>query len=242
MINFVQQFKTLAQAKDLRSLDMVQYAILRAMRAKTPQTIEDRVKIASTFLRRHFTSVSRRQLLDNGVDPTRAIRRATELAKNSQVILRHHQDVFFGFDAAPEKAQREILLYKNIAVALWDLYREPADLYTRHYVYIFVRQDMSPEYQLVQAAHASAKMGQRLGSNGIDQGKFDELYFSVIGVPDLPALAKALEDFKQRGIKTHTFIEPDVGNVMTAFASEPVWSHDRKGLLAYKRLVFAKPQ
>jgi len=242
MINFIEQFRKIAQAKDLMSLDIVQYAILRAMRAKTPQTTEDRVKIASTFIRRHFRSVKNKRMLDNGVDPERAVRRATELAKQSQFILRYHQDEFFGFDASQEKAQRDIILDTNIAVALYEQYKIPADLYTRHYVYIFVRQDMTPEYQLVQAAHAAARMGQRTGSNGIDQGKFDELYFSVIGVPDLPALARALEDFKQRGIKTYPFIEPDIGNVMTAFASDPVWSADRKGLLSYKRLVFAKPQ
>jgi hypothetical protein len=233
MKDFRQIFKTLARAKQLQSHHIVQYAILRSMVAKTPKTHEDRLKIAGTFISRHFRSVSRTKLLDNGVEPQRAIRSATEWAKNSQLILGIPQDEMFDSPLA-------LIQYKNLAVALWDQYRMPADLYTRRYVYIFVRQDMTPEYQLVQASHAAARMGQRLGSNGFDQTHFDELYFSVIGVPDLAAMAKALEDFKQRGIKTYAFIEPDIGNVMTAFASDPVWAADRKGLLTYKRLKFAQ--
>jgi hypothetical protein len=240
MINFVETFKQIARSKQITSVDIVQYAILRAMRAKTPKTREEQVQIASNFITRHFRSVKNKRMLDNGVDPQRAIRSATEIAKRSINIFGVPKKEFFGFDGSPEKAYNEELRYSNIAVALYEQFKIPADLYTRYYVYIFVRQDLSPEYQLVQAAHAAARMGQRTGSNGIDQGKFDELYFSVIGVPDLPAMAKALEDFKQRGIKTYPFIEPDIGNVMTAFASDPVWSADRKGLLAYKRLVFGQ--
>jgi hypothetical protein len=233
MIDFRAAFKACVDAKDVSSVDMVQYAILRAMAMKTPQTLEDRINIASTLVRRHFRSVKNRKMLDNGVDPDRAVRAATEITKRARIIcgiLEKHM-----FDD-----ERERVMYKNIAVALYEQFKIPADLYTRQYVYIFVRQDLSPEYQLVQAAHAAAKMGHR--SSALAQDKFDELYFSVIGVPDLTAMARALEDFKQRGIKTYPFIEPDIGNVMTSFASYPVWAGDRKGLLAYKRLVFAKPQ
>lgn len=105
-----------------------------------------------------------------------------------------------------------------------------------NYVYIFVRQDLSKEQQLVQAAHATLVLGSKL-----DKKKFDaaELYFAVIGVPKLTSFCQVMKDLKKHGTEYECFYEPDQGNTMTAIATYPIPKEDRKNLLEYPKLKFA---
>lgn len=228
MNNFKIDFNSLvAQAKIAQGYHFIQKFIHDAIRARAAG-FDAKMAIVESKIGRHFRPIKNLKRLDNGHDPHGALRLAIEKTK----MKMNSMDKYFETEA-------ERILYRNIVIALYQKHKIPDDYYTRKYVYIFVRQDLSPEYQLVQAAHAAAKMGHRTGS--MPNEKFDQLYFSVIGVPDLAALAAAQKDFADRGHKTHAFIEPDIGNVMTAFASEPIYMNERKGLLAYKRLKFAQP-
>jgi hypothetical protein len=229
MTNYIETYKALARAKTNDSIDIIQYAILRAMFAKD-LTKEQRIARAADLVRRHFRPIENVNKLDNGHEADEAIRLYTEMVKRSKWVLNQPELTFFN---TPE----DRLLYKNIAVALYECFKLPSDYYTREYVYIFVRQDLSPEYQLVQAAHAAAKMGHRLGQGGIEEEQFDGLYFSVIGVEDQFALGKAMADVQSRGHTVYLFREPDIGDQPTAFASEPIRADARRGLRSYKRLV-----
>ena len=104
-----------------------------------------------------------------------------------------------------------------------------------HYVYIFVRQDLSNEQQLVQSAHATLVLGSKLGK------KYDpsELYFAVIGVPRLTSFCQVMKDLKKHGTEYECFYEPDQGNTMTAIATYPIKKEERGNLLEYPRLKFA---
>ena len=104
---------------------------------------------------------------------------------------------------------------------------------TPEYVYIFVRQDLSKEQQLVQAAHATLVLGSKLKRKDAD-----ELYFAVIGIPKLTDFCKVMKDLKKHGTEYETFYEPDQGNTMTAIATMPVPKDKRGILLEYKRLRF----
>jgi len=230
MTNYIEAYKTLARAKANDSIAIIQYAIVRAMMAKD-LTKEQRIQRAIDLVRRHFHPIKNAKQLDNGREADWAVRFYTEIVKRRERVLNHPESILFN---TPE----DRVLYKNIAVALYDHFKCPADYYTREYVYIFVRQDISPEYQLVQAAHAAAKMGHRLGAGGVEDEKFDGLYFTVIGVEDQFALGSAMADVQSRGYVVYLFTEPDIGDQPTAFASEPIPADERRGLLSYRRLVF----
>lgn len=102
------------------------------------------------------------------------------------------------------------------------------------YVYIFVRQDLSNEQQLVQAAHATLVLGNKLKNHDASQ-----LYFAVIGIPKLTDFCQVMKDLKKHGTDYVPFYEPDQGNTMTAIATYPIPKDQRGDLLNYKLLRFA---
>lgn len=105
----------------------------------------------------------------------------------------------------------------------------------KRYVYIFTRQDIFREYQLVQSSHVAYKLGSMLGN----EADPDNTYFTCIGVRNAEALVavqKILQAFK---FKYEMFFEPDLnGGEMTAIAVYPVDEEDRGVLLAFNLLKF----
>ena len=101
------------------------------------------------------------------------------------------------------------------------------------YVYIFVRQDLSKEQQLVQAAHVALVLGNRL-----NRPKADDIYFQVCGVPQLIDFAPLMKDLNKYGVKYETFYEPDQGHTLTAIATYPTPKDQRGMLRNYKLLKF----
>jgi len=205
--------------------------------------VPTKVKIANWYIRRAFTPITRKVKLDNGREPWDTVARTLLFSLPRRGMPR--SDPAHLFDT-----KQEFNEYASIIGELQKVYEQPpAD---RYYFYVFVRQDISPEYQAVQACHVAAKMGYRTGFHqGLQGGaitstaamppeKFDELYITLIGVPDIAALGTAIEDIKAVGGKAYEFREPDINNELTAVASSPILAKDRKRLLSYKRLVFNK--
>ncbi len=96
---------------------------------------------------------------------------------------------------------------------------------SRKYCYIFVRQDISTEYQMVQAAHAAMVAGYY--NNVIP----DQIYFQLIGLKSKDALVKAHNTHSG-----HMFIEPDIGSEPTAFCTRPLNVVQRRPLQKYELL------
>ncbi len=110
----------------------------------------------------------------------------------------------------------------------------------KHYVYIFVRQDISAEQQLVQSSHVALMLGSRLGRRFQgDQKKYkiDDLYFTVIGITTLKDFVQVQKDLSE--FQYECFYEPDIGHEMTAIATYPI-HHKKRGTLRtkYKLLKF----
>lgn len=105
----------------------------------------------------------------------------------------------------------------------------------KRYLYIFTRQDIFKEYQLVQSSHVAYKLGSILGQ----EADPDNTYFTCVGVRNAEALAavqKILQTFK---IKYELFFEPDLnGGEMTAIAVHPIDEDKRDILLAFNLLKF----
>lgn len=101
------------------------------------------------------------------------------------------------------------------------------------YIYIFVRQDLSPEQQAVQAAHVTLVLGNKLKRDDVS-----ELYFTLIGIPRLIDFKEVAKELKEHGTKYEVFYEPDQGSTLTAIATHPIPKSRRGNLLKYKLLRF----
>jgi hypothetical protein len=226
MKNFKSIHVQWAKSKELSSRNMVEYAILRAMVTVQDPTDENLVNQAAYYINRAFTPITKKIKLDNGREPRDTL--ALIVSRMKGTLPYYGENVF--------ETQEGLDTYQRIIAALHERYKRPQDYYQRKYVYIFVRQDISPEYQAVQAAHAACKMGHR--SAAIPEKDFDNLYFALIGVPNLEAMAIAIKDCNEVGATVYPFYEPDIGNQLTAFATDPIWMSQRKRLLSYNRLRF----
>ena len=110
----------------------------------------------------------------------------------------------------------------------------------RHYAYFFTRQDISPEYQVVQTAHAAFQLGvnsQRWKAKPpenqqvMDDVFAEETYFTVVGVRNMAALNAVEMILEKFDIQYEMFFEPDLnGGEYTSIAVYPI-AEDKKGPL-----------
>jgi hypothetical protein len=97
------------------------------------------------------------------------------------------------------------------------------------YAYFFVRQDISNEQQMVQAAHAAMVLGQNVSPALAEAWRTN---FVIFGVPDLATLGERGHYLWTRGVDHYGFYEPDMGGELTAIACRPM----RKSVAERKRL------
>jgi hypothetical protein len=84
-------------------------------------------------------------------------------------------------------------------------------------VYVLVRKDLSPGQQVVQSCHAVAEAVSAF--HALEQ---EHPHLIVCEVSDETALRRALGETQQCGIACRPFFEPDLGNQLTALATEPI--------------------
>lgn len=216
MKDFKSIWKQLASTKSVQAKDMFAYSILRAMAAKS----ESKKEIAKYFVARAFQKKKNSTIWAAALSAHSQLK--GDLRWNGRILGVPVEEIF--------SSEEELLMFKGILETFtFD--------FDRVYTYVFVRQDLSPEYQLVQAAHATMVLGQRMPSEFNPK----ETYFTVIGVADkseLKAVQRVLDD---NGFKYEDFVEPDIGNEVTAVATHPVHWLSRRPLKNYKLLTFSPP-
>lgn len=122
---------------------------------------------------------------------------------------------------------------------------------TKRYAYFFTRQDISPEQQIVQTAHAALKLGYRKRDreveaeistpkdSALDASSYmnpDETYFTVVGVWGVPALEAVVQILEKFKFDYEVFIEPDMNDEPTSIAVYPIDEDKRGPLLAFNLL------
>lgn len=108
----------------------------------------------------------------------------------------------------------------------------------KQYVYIFTRQDIAKEYQLVQTGHVALKLGYEAAKNNIEMDP-NNTYFTCIGVRNLEALFAVQKILRTFGYRSEVFFEPDLKNgEITAIATYPIGEDNRDVLLAFSLLKF----
>ena len=93
---------------------------------------------------------------------------------------------------------------------------------TSPYVYIITRLDLSIPAQCVQSCHAAIE-----ATKAFKQPQ-ETCNLVVCTVADESQLYKWTDKLRTRGIEFATFYEPDIGNQLTAIATEPVYKKQRK--------------
>jgi hypothetical protein len=119
------------------------------------------------------------------------------------------------------------------------------------YAYFFTRQDLSPEQQIVQTAHAALQLGvnsQRWTKNEWSETvqqphlmpdliNAADTHFTVVGVRNLDALNAVEEILNKFGFRYEVFFEPDLGaGENTSIAVYPIVETARGPLLAFNLL------
>jgi len=227
MLNINKQWKYLHNTKTLQSKHVIQRAVLRAME-KTDDA-NKAIDIIFRDLIKSFAPRTNKNARDNGYGSLQAIHQALKDALIDSGLMQQVLGVSIN-KLGDFKEAKYLKFLRTFSAHRIDEY------YNRHYVYIFVRQDIFPEYQLVQAAHVALKIGwfirnEDMGSNP------SELYFTVIGVKDLDALRNVANHLNKRHISWEWFHEPDI-NEPTAIATYPIPIRERGDLLQYKLLRF----
>lgn len=122
----------------------------------------------------------------------------------------------------------------------------------KYFSYFFTRQDMSPEQQIVQTAHAAFQLGvhsqratekEMAGVDGYVPAQFnykvvaEETYFTVIGVRDQGALFAVESILKKFGYRYEKFFEPDLKDgEFTSIGVYPISEFHRDVLMAFNLL------
>lgn len=230
MFDYRKMWKHLVSNRNAEAHHVVQYIVFKAL-DKAEGNVERAINYALQALCKAFTPVSNQNRVINGHEPLYSLYEA---------IWKAHwpgREILGAPSAVMSFEERQ--KFNQVLAGLYNM-GTLKEYYQRRYVYIFVRQDISPEYQLVQASHVALKLGFQVALDHSLPHPVDpsNLYFSVIGAKDLAELGQIQDHLKQRGITHHVFVEPDIGDQITAVASYPVLAKNRGSLLNYKRLKF----
>jgi hypothetical protein len=195
------QWKALADAKKINSYDVTSYAIIKAIRARS----NDKLEVAKGLLLKAFSPITNKNRLHNGELPFQGL----ESALHSNYWRASKS---FGFNTLTESEQTDyIALLNKLVKEKWE---------DTIYSYIFTRQDLSLEQQLVQTAHCTMVLGQKVKKHQHDA---NELHFVVFGVPTHDKLAEKLKSVEAAGVETVKFEESDLKtNQLTSFACSPI--------------------
>lgn len=110
-----------------------------------------------------------------------------------------------------------------------DIVKTPGDennLLPNHndeYVYIIVREDLSKPQQIVQSSHAAIEAARfYLTENS------KHPFVIVCGIPSEEYFQEIFQYLECKSIKFQIFREPDIGNKITAIATQPLDRYRKK--------------
>jgi hypothetical protein len=221
MKDFKAIWKAKAASKTITTEDVITHAILRTMAAKS----RDKRDILRHFITRAFREHKTQgwQALIHACNVLKYRLTSGERYNPRPVLGSAILDIF--------ESDSELQMFLSLLDSL-----SPYD-FDRVYTYVFVRQDISPEYQLVQAAHATMALGKALAPEHDPHNT----YFTVVGVPDPAELKNVEQILKANNFPYEKFIEPDIktGSQVTAIATHPIHWAARRPLKGYPLLSFA---
>ncbi len=212
--------------KTATAQDYILYAIARAYRAAESEGEANYLSTKYVLAQASAVTNTNKLRCQLKNDPFRTVRQALSTITKVRLVpianARTHWKTQLGWRFLtnyPELTQEDIDTLKFAAERL-------IEAFDRQYLYIFVRQDMIPEQQAVQAAHATFVAGQMLQEQGVKFSS-DFTHFVLIGVPGLDELHQALDKAKAADIRVACFFEGDMDDELTAFTAGVVTQEKR---------------
>lgn len=200
--DYLKTFKEKARSKKLTAADMAELAIHKAIKAKN----NDKVSVALNQLYGSFTAITNKNRLANGCTPYDTLKNALQQLNGRSAF----SDVY-----KEQLGEDYLKVFRDLLNQIRQVHFEDTT-----YAYIFVKQDMSREQQMVQCGHVAMVLGQYVSKDKYDA---KQLHFVVFGVADEKALiAKAIKLTTEHSIKYVTFVEPDQDDQLTAIACLPM--------------------
>lgn len=227
----IDQYKQNARDKNVNPKDVIIYAIARALRYG--ESVGEQNYLAGKYLFRAFKPVTNKNKLEFNL--------GNDCYATVKKYLYDIRRGWYGqlYKQCDEVTQQEI---RDMAGHLLDVLH-------RNYVYILVREDLEINEQcVVQAAHATFVAGHKIRTD-ILAGKYrcdnfnpETTHFVVCGAKDLNDLQEQFERIQDGGYVVYPFYEEDIGNEMTAFATQPVQQADRGFFRQYQLLKFNREE
>ena len=225
MKDYKQVWKTLANAREVEAKDVFIYNIFKAMTAKNPNKLE----VALNLLQRAFTPVTKPIKLKSGRRPYDILDRMYGTRIQVQDLPNLYNPPTRLRDCV--ETVEEINMYNQLKQ---DVYKALNDHVEDLYTFIFVRQDLNKEIQVVQSSHAALVLGHKIKDH--DPHK---LNFVVCGAKDLADLMAIKDHIATEGVETVEFVEPDLNNEITAIASFPMSVSKKRCMRRYKILKYS---
>jgi hypothetical protein len=226
MEDYTKNWVAMANQKQITRAHVLQRCVLRAMGAKTNN---NRAEIAISMLSEAFTPSSNYNKSANGWGMWKAIELAVVETRAALFHTARNPDHVVEMTALVSSLQGvlEVLEFQGILDQIEAVARKEEPL-MKHYVFIFVRTDISQEQQVVQAAHVAMLAG-RIIETQVKNPRFDffDLNFVVCGAANETELDEFQEYFDMYGVDTVSFFEPDMNNEQTAFATFPIRKRDK---------------
>ena len=234
MKDFRNTFKTLARSKATTRAHHLQFALLKALTAKTNI---DRNLIAGLIVQNHFTRITNEIKLMNGLPQWFGLRQAVtetwedihniEAGRSVNSLISDLENAF------------EINAFKDLLTLIGSQVVEDELPEVKRYAYIFVRTDLTQEQQVVQSNHCALELGAELVLNEIDPYN---LYFVVCSAKDEQELFEFQDFFEMYGVKTTSFMESDLNYSNTAFGTFPITERKKnKYFQNFQLLTYGEP-
>ena len=97
------------------------------------------------------------------------------------------------------------------------------------YIYIILRKDLDPVYQIIQAGHSLFEHGLK-----ITTPPEQTAHFCLLEAKDETELLKIKERLEQKDFEHTLFHEPDYDTGYTSLAIGPIYGEDRRFFKKYK--------
>lgn len=238
MVDWKFAWKKLANRKTIKPIHMVQYCVMKALKSKA----DDKIDLMHRLLEKTFTPVTNKRKISNGsyryfplVGFNLRESRIRQSRYNFAIKSYDEVKTVFDTDATQLLSDEEIVQFDKMIGTIRTSDLEYTAKPMEYYSYTFVRQDISPEQQCVQAAHATCVMGRYL-PNSINPRTIN---FVLIGVADESKLKEVEEILgKRKDCEYFSFREPDLNNEITAVSTSPIYKHRRGRLKNFDLLTF----
>lgn len=213
---FLTLWKQLAHEKKLTRYDMAFYCLSKALRSK-----EDQLQAARKYLSLAFTPVTKPVKLQNGMKPHGTLYNVLCALRGPLDTLANRPEMWgynYGTDKNFKKELLSVLSLEDMAkaIVLIDQIKKVCGGGLRTpCTYVIIRQDLSPEQQIVQACHAALEAGLRFR-------KPEETSLVVLEVPNEKKLLEAGQALDKRQIENYIFNEPDNCVGFSALATRPI--------------------